>query len=127
MTVGNSLVATAFACAAFSMTAANAQLGQPTEGRPVTAGDIVGKKICWNDGRWILYLANGKYSNYVNPKPHSNWSVPEPGVIKNWPNYVQVEVLPNGQFYFHRSGGQSITGDRPANAIARLTRRFVPR
>ncbi len=76
----------------------------------MTAGDIVGKKICWNDGRWILYLANGTYSNYVNPKPHSNWSVPEPGVIKTWANYAQVEVLPNGQFYFHRSGGLSITG-----------------
>ncbi len=110
MTVGNSLFAAAFACAAFCVTAADAQLGRPTESRPVTANDIVGKKICWNDGRWILYLANGEFSNNVNPKPHSNWSVPEPGVIKVGFQYAQVEVLPDGQFYFHRSGGLSITG-----------------
>jgi hypothetical protein len=110
MTVGNSPVATVFACAAFSITAANAQLGPPTDGRPVTAEDIVGKKICWNDGPWIHYLANGEISNFQNSKPHNKWSVPEPGVIKVGVQYSQVQILPNGQFYFHRSGGLSITG-----------------
>jgi hypothetical protein len=49
MTARNSLFATAFACAALCATA-DAQLGRPTQSRPVTAKDLAGKKICWSDG-----------------------------------------------------------------------------
>jgi hypothetical protein len=110
MTVGNSLVATAFACAAFCMTAANAQLGRPTDGRPVMANDLVGKKICWDIGRWNLYGANGQYSD--DRGDHPKWSVTEPGLVKMGNSYRQLEILPDGRFYMHSFCGRcgSITG-----------------
>jgi hypothetical protein len=101
-----------FGCAVLCAMAARAQTGLPPEGRPVTAKDICGKKICWNDGRSGLYAANGGFSNDRNPKPHSIWSVPQPGLIKTGAGYRQAEILPNGQFFSnHFCGGcGSITG-----------------
>jgi hypothetical protein len=34
-----------------------AQFGR--EGRPVSAKDIAGKKICWGKGHWIMFGAKG--------------------------------------------------------------------
>ena len=78
----------------------------------MTAKDIVGKKICWNDGLWIRYLPNGQITNYLNPKPHSRWSVPEPGVVKLGNRFGQVQALPDGRLYFDYFCGRcgSITG-----------------
>jgi len=92
--------------------AANAQTGLPPQGRPVTAADIIGKKICWNNGHWGLYAANGEFSNDRNPKPHSKWSVPEPGLVKTGAYYRQAEILPDGQFFSYGfcGGCGSITG-----------------
>jgi hypothetical protein len=46
----------AFVCVFFCVTGARAQMLAP-QGRPVTAEDIVGKKVCWDNGRWGLYAA----------------------------------------------------------------------
>jgi hypothetical protein len=70
VTARDSLFVTTFAVA-FCISAADAQLGKPTESRPVTATDIFGKKICWDDGTWSFYAANGGFSNSRNPNPHS--------------------------------------------------------
>jgi hypothetical protein len=102
MTVRNSLFATGFACAAFCTTAANAQLGKPLDGRPVTANDLAGKKLCWDTGYWDIFAANGDYSNIRSPTPRLKWSIPEPGVIHTGSTYWQTEILPDGQFYLHR-------------------------
>ena len=76
------LFGAAFGCVVFCATAAYAQTGLPPQGRPVTAKAISGKKICWKRRYWGLYAANGDFSNDRRPKPHSKWSVPEPGLIK---------------------------------------------
>jgi hypothetical protein len=101
-----------FGSAVLCAMAARAQTGLPPEGRPVTAKDIFGKKICWNDGRWGLYAPNGDFSNDRRPKPHSKWSVPQPGLIKTGAFYRQAEILPNGQFFSNSfcGGCGSITG-----------------
>jgi hypothetical protein len=106
------LFGVAFGSIVFCTLAAHAQTGLPPQGQPVTAKDIVGKKICWNDGHWGLYAANGDFSNDRRPKPHSKWSVPEPGLIKTGAGYRQAQILPNGQFFsnFFCGGCGSITG-----------------
>jgi hypothetical protein len=113
MTVGNSLFAAGFACAAFCMTPADAQLGKPTDGRPVTENDLVGKKICWSNGRTGIFAANGQYTEErANEQRahHGTWLVTEPGVVRVWNWYTQYEILPDGSFYQHWFHGLSITG-----------------
>jgi hypothetical protein len=102
----------ALSCAAFFVTTAKAQLGQPLDGRPINASNLSGKKLCWDSGYWDIFAANGDYSNIRSPKPHMKWSVPEAGVIRTGSTYWQAEILPDGQYYLHRfSGGNgSITG-----------------
>jgi hypothetical protein len=87
----------AFAGAALYATGALAQSLQPPEGRPVTAKDIIGKKICWDSGHWGLYAANGEFSNDRRGNQHHKWSVPEPGVIQTGDHYRQAVVLPDGR------------------------------
>ena len=98
------------ACAAFCMTAANAQLGRPTKSRPVTANDLVGKKICWDDGGISMFAANGQFINKRGRR--LVWLVTEPGVVKIGNGYRQLEMLPDGSFYRHTFCGRcgSITG-----------------
>ena len=110
MTARNSLFATAFACAALCATAADAQLGRPTQSRPVTTNDLVGKKICWSDGGIGMFAANGQFTNKKGKQ--FPWSVNEPGVVQIGNHYVQYEILPDGSFYYHRFCGRcgSITG-----------------
>ena len=112
MNAARALFGVAFGSVVFCASAAHAQTGLPPQGQPVTAKDIVGKKICWNDGHWGLYAANGDFSNDRRPKPHSKWSVPEPGLIKTGVGYRQAQILPNGQFFsnFFCGGCGSITG-----------------
>jgi hypothetical protein len=90
---------------------AQAQFGRPLDGRPITASDLSGKKLCWDTGYWDIFAANGDYSNIRNPKPHMKWSVPEAGVVHTGTTYWQTEILPDGQYYLHRfSSGNAITG-----------------
>ena len=112
MTVRSPYFTAAFACAAFCTTAADAQLGKPTESRPVTENDLVGKKVCWNDGGTGAFGAGGQFTNSAGE--HRLWLVTEPGVVKIGNRYTQYEILPDGSFYAHRfNGGHgSITGHR---------------
>jgi hypothetical protein len=71
-------------------------LAHADEGRPVVAGDLSGKKICWNNGSDGAYAADG---NYFSGQGHrSHWSVPSPGVVKIGYRYRQIVVLPDGRF-----------------------------
>jgi hypothetical protein len=114
-TVRNSL-AIVFACATFCATVADAQsgwpgpaMGWPTDGRPATEEDLVGKKICWDNGESFMFAANGQFTNERGR--HTTWLVAEPGVVKIGNRYPQVLILPDGSFYFHRvANAQSITG-----------------
>jgi hypothetical protein len=89
-----SLICVAVAIA--TMRSAEALLG---EGRPVTAKDISGKRICWNDGSWTQYAADGQFTNHRGA--HRTWSVPDPGVIHVGAGYREVEVLPDGRFHMY--------------------------
>lgn len=55
--------ALAFACTFFCAAGTLAQSLLPPQGRPVTARDISGKTICWENGHWGLYAADGEFSN----------------------------------------------------------------
>ncbi len=103
-------VITALMSAALWATGADAQLGKPTVSRPVVEKDLVGKKICWNDGTFSMFGANGRYTNRSGV--HRAWFVTEPGVVKIGNGYRQYAILPDGSFYQHRffGGIGSITG-----------------
>ncbi len=111
MTVRSALFTAAFACAAVCATAADAQLGKPTESRPVVENDLVGKKICWTpDGAFTMFGSGGQFTNSAGN--HLEWSVTEPGVVKIGDGYHQIQILPDGSFYQHAfaGGAGSITG-----------------
>ena len=74
-------------------------LGWPTDGRPVTEKDLVGKKICWNDGGSGVFAASGQYTDFMGHR--RPWLVTEPGVVKIGLKYRQFLVLPDGSFYQH--------------------------
>ena len=87
-------------------------LGWPTNGRPATEHDLAGKKICWDDGKWAAFGANGRFSN--ERTDHGHWLVSEPGtVVFGNDRAIQYLVLPDGSFYKHwYSGHKSITGHK---------------
>ena len=107
-----SFYTTVLASLAFCSTVAEAQLGKPTESRPVTENDLVGKKICWNDGGSGAFGAGGQFTN--SPGKHRLWLVTEPGGVKIGNGYTQYQILPDGSFYAHKFNGSggSITGHR---------------
>jgi hypothetical protein len=79
------------------------------EGRPATAADLSGKKICWNGGLEVTYQANGetletRFGRFVR---HSPWSVPEPGLVKFRLVHAPMVVLPDGSFHVQRFNGKS--------------------
>ena len=71
-------------------------MGWPTDGRPVAEKDLIGKKICWSDGKSDSFSADA----YA-----AKWWVTEPGVIKIGEHYRQLLVLPAGGFYEHWYSG----------------------
>ncbi len=84
-------------------------LGWPTNGRPVSEKDLAGKKICWNDGKWAVFAANGQFTD--ERADHAHWLVSEPGTVKIGNRYTQYLILPDGSFYKHwYHGHKSITG-----------------
>jgi hypothetical protein len=89
----------AFTFVAVASTAV-AQFAVPPSGRPVTAKDISGKKICFDSGSWLQFNADGSTLNYAGQR--GKWSVPRPGVIKTARGERETEVLPDGQFHEHR-------------------------
>ena len=78
------------------------------EGRPVTAADISGKKICWNTGHTSMFAANGQV--VFDSGHHANWSVSEPGVIVTGNTERQTVVLPDGRLQEHWFVGRSSKG-----------------
>jgi hypothetical protein len=63
------------------------------QGRPVTEADLLGRKICWENGHASTYAANLRGSNESN---NWSWSVPSPGLVKSGRKYHKMEVFPDG-------------------------------
>src|SRR6185437_8195501 len=93
------VIALAFACELFCAAGARAQFLLPPEGRPLMAKDISGKKICWDNGHWLAFGRDGRFTN--DRGKHRRWSVPEPGVLKTGARERETEVLPDGQLHMH--------------------------
>ena len=71
----------------------------PASAAPVTAADLSGKKICWNNGSASVYGRGGKYSN--NLSGEGTWSVTGAGVHVHTDRYdymAAVQKLPDGSF-----------------------------
>jgi hypothetical protein len=65
----------------------------------VTAGDLSGKKICWNNGSVSAYGRGGKYSN--NLSGDGTWAVTGHGLHVHTDRYdyvANVQKLPDGTF-----------------------------
>ena len=89
-------------------------LAAAEEGRPVTAADLSGKTLCWNDGVVTTYYPDGRLSD--NRGLHTIWSVPEPGLVKYRYGISNMVVLPDGRFKTRRwqgaFGGSQTNNDR---------------
>jgi hypothetical protein len=71
----------------------------PVSASPVTAADLSGKKICWNNGSASVYGRGGKYSN--NLSGEGSWSVTGAGVHVHTDRYdyvAAIQKLPDGSF-----------------------------
>ena len=71
----------------------------PAPASVVTAADLSGKKICWNNGSASVYGRGGKYSN--NLSGEGTWSVTGAGVHVHTDRYdyvAAVQKLPDGSF-----------------------------
>jgi len=85
------------------------------EGRPVAGRDLSGKKICWDDGGYSIYAADGKYlvgrDNQPGRWPRT-WSIQSPGVVEINEGYRQVYrqivVLQDGRLRQHAFHGRSV-------------------
>jgi hypothetical protein len=79
---------------------------------PVSAGDLSGKKICWDNGSASVYSANGHYSN--NASGEGTWAVTGGGVAVHTDRYdyvADVQKLGGGKFHAEISaGGISLNG-----------------
>ncbi len=91
-------------CAALPATAlwTNAALAYADfgQGKPISAQDLSGKKFCWNTGGWVIYGADGQYTNRSGT--HRHWSVTEPGVLHIRNHYLQIELLADGRLHSYR-------------------------
>ena len=66
---------------------------------PVTAADLSGKKICWDNGSASHYAPGGKYSN--NLTGEGTWSMTGNGVHIHTERYdyvAAIQKLPGGSF-----------------------------
>jgi hypothetical protein len=96
---------------------------QAQEARPVTAADLAGKTICWDNGWRMSYAKDDSYfgargdAHAVNPHT-AQWSISEEGVVdierpdKHWQDSMTVH--PGGRFEIYqfskRSGLRRIVG-----------------
>ena len=101
----NILLSLLFSCVLCGPLGAHAEMGQ---GRPITARDLVGKKICYSDGIWEIYLPGGKS---ISSFGHRQWSVPRPGLIHHKYSYMEMEVLPDGRVHGFRKCASCSFGD----------------
>jgi hypothetical protein len=66
---------------------------------PVTAGDLAGKRICWDTGSASNYGAGGHYSSDFSGQ--GTWSIVAGGVHIHTASYdyrATMQKLPNGTF-----------------------------
>jgi hypothetical protein len=71
----------------------------PASASVVTAADLSGKKICWNNGSASVYGRGGKYSN--NLSGEGTWLVTGAGVHVHTDRYdyvATIQKLPDGSF-----------------------------
>lgn len=66
---------------------------------PVTAADLSGKSICWDNGSASAHRHGGKYSNNMNGE--GTWSMTAGGVHIHTDRYdyvATIQKLPDGTF-----------------------------
>ena len=73
---------------------------------PVTAKDLVGKKICWDNGNVSTFGAGGKYSSPVVGQ--GTWSIGTGGVALQTAGFnglLDIDKQPDGTFKSQRESG----------------------
>lgn len=71
----------------------------PASAAPVTAADLSGKKICWDNGSASSYGRGGQYSN--NLSGEGTWALTGGGVHIHTDRYdyvATIQKLPGGTF-----------------------------
>jgi hypothetical protein len=73
---------------------------------PVTAADLTGKKICWDNGNVSTFLPGGKFSS--NRSGNGTWAMTAGGVethTEHWSGVsANFEKMPDGTFQQTGSG-----------------------
>ncbi len=75
-------------------------------GSPVTANDITGKKICWDNGNISTFNPGGHYSSPVVGE--GTWAVTASGVAlytAGFNGILDIDKQPGGIFKSQREGG----------------------
>ena len=78
----------------------------PASASPVTARDLVGKKICWPNGNISTFGAGGKYSSPMVGE--GSWSIYPGGVTLQTAKFsgvLDIDKQPDGTFNSSREGG----------------------
>jgi hypothetical protein len=78
----------------------------PASASPVTAKDLVGRKICWTNGNVSTFGAGGKYSSPVVGEGF--WSIGTGGVglqRARFNGLLDIDKQPDGTFQSQREGG----------------------
>lgn len=72
----------------------------PALAAPVTAADLAGRRICWDNGSVSSYGPGGRYSN--NMSGDGTWSLTGAGLHIHTDRYdyvAHVQKLPDGSFH----------------------------
>jgi hypothetical protein len=101
------ILITARICVAGVLTALFSTAAFSLDGRPVAPADLVGKKICWDDGHTGAFAANGQFTNEQGQ--HATWSIGD-GVLHVGNNYRETVVLADGRLQQHWFVGRSARG-----------------
>jgi hypothetical protein len=78
----------------------------PASASPVSAKDLVGKKICWPNGNVSTFGAGGKYSSPMVGE--GTWSMYPGGVTLQTAKFngvLDIDKQPDGTFMSNREGG----------------------
>jgi len=67
-------------------------------GRPITAKDLSGKTVCWNDGIKETFEADG-FQISSQSRRRRKWSVLESGLLLVGRRHTQIEVTSDGRFH----------------------------
>jgi hypothetical protein len=81
-------------------------LAEPATASPVSAKDLVGKKICWPNGNISTFGSGGKYSSPMVGE--GTWSIYPGGVTLQTAKFngvLDIDKQSDGTFMSNREGG----------------------